>query len=194
MATSKAPLRILSRLATTSQPLKRSATQVRYLDRPPSWVCRRCVATGRSRKPLYLHAEDGYNQKSWVSEREYFAERHIGPSEGETSEMLQSLQPEVSNMDDFIGKTITADIRSNQFLQLDKNGRYPLPPEGAREKDIHAYMSELARMNKTGTFYIGCGYSDTIVPPVIQRNILENPAWYTSYTPYQAEISQGRLE
>src|SRR5687767_3523738 len=112
-----------------------------------------------------------------------FAERHIGPSEDETSAMLKTIG--VRSIDELINKTLPASIRSRESLST----------EGPISE--YEYLNELrkiAAMNKVFKSYIGQGYYDTITPAVILRNLFENPGWYTQYTPYQAEIAQGRLE
>jgi len=109
--------------------------------------------------------------------------RHIGPSPSEIEEMLVTVG--VKNLDELIDQTIPADIRQTDKLE------WGAPMS---ERDMLQYMHEVADKNKVLTSLIGQGYYGTMTPPVIQRNILENPAWYTSYTPYQPEISQGRLE
>jgi glycine dehydrogenase len=112
-----------------------------------------------------------------------FARRHIGPSPRDVEAMLETVG--AKNIAALIGETLPASIRQQRPLEL---GR-PLSETGAL-----AHMQNLAAQNEVFTSLIGQGYSGTILPPVIQRNILENPAWYTAYTPYQPEISQGRLE
>ncbi len=114
---------------------------------------------------------------------EKFQERHIGPNENEIQEMLETIGEK--SLDDLIDKTIPKHIRLYKPLELDK----PLT-----EREMFLRMKELTSKNKIYGTYIGLGYHPTIMPAVIQRNILENPGWYTQYTPYQAEISQGRLE
>ena len=112
-----------------------------------------------------------------------FQARHIGVNEAATREMLSVIG--VKEIEELIGKTIPASIRLKTPLQ-DPN------PQGEFE-----YLQELkttAAKNKVFKNYIGQGYYGTITPSVILRNIFENPGWYTQYTPYQAEISQGRLE
>ena len=109
--------------------------------------------------------------------------RHIGPSPAEMEEMLKVVGAD--SLDDLIDQTIPASIRQKEPLDFGK-------PKSERELIWH--MREVASKNKVMTSLIGQGYYGTIVPPAIQRNILENPAWYTAYTPYQPEISQGRLE
>ncbi|MGB3267077.1 MAG: aminomethyl-transferring glycine dehydrogenase [Microcoleus sp.] len=112
-----------------------------------------------------------------------FAARHIGPTPSEIQQMLDVLG--ISSLDELIDKTVPAAIRMNQPLQL---------PAAQSEYAALAELKEIAAKNQVFRSYIGTGYHDCITPPVIQRNILENPGWYTAYTPYQAEIAQGRLE
>ncbi|HLU89250.1 MAG TPA: hypothetical protein VKZ51_05410, partial [Cyclobacteriaceae bacterium] len=114
---------------------------------------------------------------------EKFEHRHNGPSEKEIAAMLNKIQ--AASLDELIDQTIPKAIRTNKELEL---------PEASSEADFLKNFRSLARKNKIYKSFIGLGYYDTIVPPVIQRNILENPGWYTAYTPYQAEIAQGRLE
>ena len=112
-----------------------------------------------------------------------FADRHIGLSISEQKEMLAEIG--VSSLDELVDKTVPSQIRLKSGLKLD-------PAMSETEYLNHA--KALASKNKVFNSYIGKGYYETIVPPVILRNIFENPGWYTAYTPYQAEISQGRLE
>ncbi len=112
-----------------------------------------------------------------------FARRHIGPNEGETAEMLQAVGFE--NLEALIAATVPKNIRLDRELNL---------PEAKSEADALAELRAISKKNKIAKSFIGAGYSDCITPPVIQRNILENPGWYTAYTPYQAELAQGRLE
>ncbi len=109
--------------------------------------------------------------------------RHIGPSPDEIADMLALLG--YASLEDLIDATIPKGIRQKEPLELDK----PVSELGSLDR-----MREVARKNRVLTSLIGQGYHGTILPPAIQRNILENPAWYTAYTPYQPEISQGRLE
>jgi glycine dehydrogenase len=112
-----------------------------------------------------------------------FIKRHIGPDETETKEMLKTIG--VESIEELIGRTVPSVIRLKSGLDL---------PEPVSEEDYLKHIKEVSLRNKLFKNYIGQGYYDTIVPPVIQRNVFENPGWYTQYTPYQAEISQGRLE
>ena len=112
-----------------------------------------------------------------------FARRHIGPNENEAVEMLGSLGFE--NLNALIDATVPKNIRLDRELNL---------PEAKSENEALAELRAISKKNKTAKSFIGAGYSDCITPPVIQRNVLENPGWYTAYTPYQAELAQGRLE
>ena len=112
-----------------------------------------------------------------------FALRHIGPREKDQKLMLDTLG--LDTLDQLIYETIPDDIRLKNGLNLDA-------PMTEHEYLLHIH--ELSKKNKARKTYIGLGYHPTIMPAVIQRNILENPGWYTAYTPYQAEIAQGRLE
>ena len=112
-----------------------------------------------------------------------FVVRHIGPRKNEVNEMIKTIG--VSSIEELIDKTIPSDIRLAANLNL---------PKALSEYEYITHIQELANKNKLFKNYIGLGYHPTIVPGVIQRNILENPGWYTAYTPYQAEIAQGRLE
>src|SRR5437773_941565 len=112
-----------------------------------------------------------------------FARRHIGPSEEEMREMLRDFGFE--NLDALIDAAVPKNIRLDRELNL---------PEAKSEMEALAELHAIAKKNKVKRSFIGAGYYDCITPPVIQRNILENPGWYTAYTPYQAELAQGRLE
>lgn len=112
-----------------------------------------------------------------------FALRHIGPRENDLPEMLKTIG--VSSIDQLIYETVPDDILLKKALDLDT---------AMSEQEYLEHITELSTKNKLFKTYIGLGYHQSITPPVIQRNILENPGWYTAYTPYQAEIAQGRLE
>jgi glycine dehydrogenase len=117
-----------------------------------------------------------------MSPRESFADRHIGPQPDDVESMLGELG--LTSLDELIDRVRPASIHDDEL---------DLPP-GLSEADALARLRELADRNQVATSLIGLGYSDSFTPAVIQRNVLENPAWYTAYTPYQPEISQGRLE
>jgi len=112
-----------------------------------------------------------------------FALRHIGPREKDLAAMLNTVG--ASTMEQLISETVPDDIRLASKLNLDA---------AMSEQEYLEHITELSLENKVFKSFIGLGYHQAIMPPVIQRNILENPGWYTAYTPYQAEIAQGRLE
>ena len=115
--------------------------------------------------------------------KDTFARRHIGVDEDSLGDMLKTLG--IGTLDELIDKTVPASIRSSSLHRFD---------EALSEQELLAELRRLGALNKPSRSFLGLGYSDCVTPPVIQRNILENPAWYTHYTPYQSEISQGRLE
>ena len=112
-----------------------------------------------------------------------FARRHIGPNEEEVRAMLRDVG--FDSLEPLIDATVPKDIRLKRQLNL---------PEAKSEGEALVELRAIAQKNEIARSFIGTGYYDCITPPVIQRNILENPGWYTAYTPYQAEIAQGRLE
>jgi glycine dehydrogenase len=114
---------------------------------------------------------------------EEFIRRHIGPGAEDTNKMLDTIG--VDSMDELISRTVPSGIRMDHRLRL---------PEAMSEAQYLAHVKEISLKNKVYRTYIGRGYYDTHTPSVILRNVFENPGWYTQYTPYQAEISQGRLE
>lgn len=122
-------------------------------------------------------------KKSVSLPQDEFAHRHIGPNSTKIQEMLNSLG--YQSLDDLIDNTIPPAIRLHNPLNL---------PSAKTEKEALAQLKEIANQNLVYRSFIGMGYYDCVTPTVIQRNILENPGWYTAYTPYQPEIAQGRLE
>ena len=118
-----------------------------------------------------------------VSGQGDFQQRHIGPTEVEVNQMLKSLGE--SSLESLTDRVLPDSIRMDGELAL---------PNGVSEYEAIAELKQIASHNQVWRSFIGMGYSNCITPPVIQRNILENPGWYTQYTPYQAEIAQGRLE
>src|SRR6476469_9012881 len=121
--------------------------------------------------------------ESGISDGDSFVSRHVGPSDSEVHEMLGTLG--YSSLDDLIDATIPERIKVRAPLAL---------PAPLTEAEVLAQFRTMAAKNRISRSFIGMGYSDCVTPPVIQRNIIENPGWYTAYTPYQAEIAQGRLE
>ena len=112
-----------------------------------------------------------------------FASRHIGPRDKDVKSMLGKIG--AGSLDELISQTIPSNIRLKKPLNL---------PDGLSEFEYLKELKATASRNKIFKTYIGQGYYNCIIPPAIQRNVLENPGWYTAYTPYQAEIAQGRLE
>src|SRR5215204_4026766 len=112
-----------------------------------------------------------------------FQTRHIGPDESQTKEMLKTVG--VNSLEELVDRTVPPAIRLPHGQNL---------PVAMSEAEYLNHIKDVSLKNKVFKNYIGQGYYDTITPSVILRNIFENPAWYTQYTPYQAEISQGRLE
>jgi glycine dehydrogenase len=115
--------------------------------------------------------------------KDRFSSRHIGPDDADVAEMLAALG--LPSLDALVGQTVPGDIRLAAPLRL---------PPAVTEAEVLAELRALAEKNQVWRSFLGLGYSDCVTPPVILRNVLENPGWYTQYTPYQPEISQGRLE
>lgn len=191
--------------------LKRVATQARgpilkrssQLTRP--WVCHQCSRSPGSslsigRRTFYTSsASDEANSSpaAPASRGAYlpldtFTRRHIGPDPDSTEQMLKALDPPVKNLDEFVKQVLPGDILSSTDLEID--AARAGGEEGFTESQLLARLRSIASKNTVMRSYIGCGYAGTRVPEVIKRNVLEGPGWYTSYTPYQPEISQGRLE
>lgn len=118
-----------------------------------------------------------------LEQKQDFVRRHIGPSETEMQAMLEFVG--ASTLDDLMEQTVPEGIRLPESLKVG---------ESQTEADALAYLKSVAGKNKINRSFIGMGYSDTLTPNVILRNVLENPGWYTAYTPYQPEIAQGRLQ
>jgi glycine dehydrogenase len=118
-----------------------------------------------------------------IMQTDSFVVRHLGPRDKDVQKMLKTIG--INSLDELIFNTIPSDIRLKNDLDL---------PKAMNEIEFANHIKELANKNKIYKSFIGLGYNAAILPAVIQRNIFENPSWYTSYTPYQAEISQGRLE
>jgi glycine dehydrogenase len=114
---------------------------------------------------------------------DHFEKRHLGPDDKDVAVMLRALG--VSSLDELVAETVPPSIRLGRALDL---------PPPASESALLAELEAIGAKNRLFRSYLGMGYSDTITPPVILRNVIQNPGWYTAYTPYQAEIAQGRLE
>ncbi|CBJ30901.1 Glycine dehydrogenase (decarboxylating) [Ectocarpus siliculosus] len=137
----------------------------------------RKTAVLASTRPLSATADDIFAAK------DTFARRHIGPSDADVEVMMKTVG--VKSLDDLVDRTVPHSIRLDEPLDLE---------DALSESEALTAIRKIADKNQVMKNFIGMGYSETTVPPVILRNMLENPGWYTAYTPYQAEISQGRLQ
>ncbi|KAI9785416.1 MAG: glycine decarboxylase subunit P [Peltula sp. TS41687] len=181
------------------------------LEKPGS-RCRQLIHVHHSqgrlqRRPFYSSsATDDSNNvvtelQSVFAPLDTFSRRHIGPSSTSTAEMLKTLDPPAGSLDSFISEVLPTDILREKDLKITGPRFDPDDGNGARqarmgytESQLLSRLQVIVKENKIMRSYIGCGYAGARVPEVIKRNVLEGPAWYTSYTPYQPEISQGRLE
>ncbi|KAL5349680.1 glycine decarboxylase subunit P [Pseudogymnoascus australis] len=180
---------------------------------PRAWAGNQCprsvtATTSAGRRTYYKSSpEDPANRAvSPKEERDVFApldsfaRRHIGPTPSATEEMLKVLNPPVKSLDDFVESVVPSSILTAKELKIDGPSKgvlvdnLPINEEGYSESQLTTRLKSIASKNKILRSYIGCGYAGTRTPEVIKRNVLESPGWYTSYTPYQPEISQGRLE
>jgi glycine dehydrogenase len=150
------------------------------MERRPKWTVSPTFAPEVSK--IKCTKENRYMSLFEAQSRE-FQRRHIGPDENEVKEMLKTIG--VNSLDELIDRTVPPAIRMENELDL---------PPAMSEHEYLSHIKEVSLKNKVFRNYIGQGYYDTITPSVILRNVFENPGWYTQYTPYQAEISQGRLE
>ncbi len=141
------------------------------------------VSESPSQQNGHLPPQPTVNLLNWLGYPDSFVQRHIGPSPEDQQQMLHQLG--FSSLDALIEQTVPRQIRQEKPLQLGHS---------RSEYELLAELKAIAAQNQVFRSFIGMGYHGCITPPVIQRNILENPGWYTQYTPYQAEIAQGRLE
>lgn len=212
MSVSPAALRLRTQWLATRRPLSSRCLVFSPKARSPA-VARTCVASIQTRatqsnvRSFYssstsdtTSAEPKQDQQtaSLFAPLDTFPRRHIGPSATSAEEMLQTLDPPVSSLDEFVKQVLPPSILSSSDLKVEgpmpESGSVATSEGGYSESQLISRLREIASENKVYKSYIGCGYAGTRVPEVIKRNLLENPAWYTSYTPYQPEISQGRLE
>ena len=133
----------------------------------------------------YVKVFDPNQSKVSFDNLDTFARRHIGPTPSNVDKMLETLG--YKDLDEFLAQAIPEHILIKRKLSIQ-------PEKGFTESEMLQHLEEIANKNKIVKSFIGKGYAGTHLPPVIQRNLLESPEWYTSYTPYQPEISQGRLE
>ncbi|KAI1141151.1 glycine dehydrogenase [Hypoxylon sp. FL0543] len=183
------------RLGQSAARLRASSSMSSRLQPPTPWICHSCAykavtATTQQRSFSSIGGTEAakYADKSQYAELDTFPRRHIGPDQKDTAEMLKALSPPVQSLDEFVRQVIPPNILSGRKLD------FP-PHEGPQsESNLKARVKEYQSNITVKKSFLGQGYYGTHTPAVIQRNVLENPAWYTSYTPYQPEISQGRLE
>ena len=143
------------------------------------------VSGARSRRsvPVQVESIRALAMPAWTKHYDEFERRHNGPSTKEEAEMLKTVG--AGSIKELIEQTIPSNIRSTKPLKVG---------EGLSEVEALDRLQKIVSTNKVLKSYIGMGYYNTITPPTILRNIIQNPGWYTPYTPYQAEISQGRME
>lgn len=195
------------RIASQRLAIRRPKTTLHTARLSPMTACRQCLRAAQiaTRSPARTFYSSTPSDETTTATTSIFApldtfpRRHIGLTPASTSHMLEALDPPTSSLDDFVKEVLPADILSGRDLEIMEQEDAQLlsldPVDGGLSET--AAIAKLRRFHdkiKASRSYIGCGYHQTVVPPVIQRNVLENPSWYTSYTPYQAEISQGRLE
>ncbi|OCT51416.1 putative glycine dehydrogenase (decarboxylating), mitochondrial [Cladophialophora carrionii] len=159
-------------------------------------MCKRCMSTAAqqseptARRPPPTQVPQ--ERPSFTETTERFSQRHIGSSPEDEAQMLKKLDPPVKDLDDFIHQSLPSGIRQKNPTIISRGKQNNT--HGQKEGQVRSELQALGRRNRSWHNFIGSGYYGTVPPAVILRNVLENPAWYTSYTPYQAEISQGRLE
>lgn len=198
-------------MASTAPRWQAASLPIQRLIRPSfkpravSKIYKRCLVTedkisyvdnGEEIRPLRTERRIKLPADSTVSFRtqdNLFSNRHIGPSFEEEDQMVKALDPPARDLDDFIDQSLPRDIRASKPLKI-VDAFQESNEHGVHEVAVERELLAMAVENNAYFNFIGQGYYGTNTPSVIQRNVLENPAWYTSYTPYQAEISQGRLE
>ncbi|KAG8626894.1 hypothetical protein KVT40_005839 [Elsinoe batatas] len=185
---SPASLSRTTRLHPLATPTRRHVRLLATSTRPQSFY-QASAADEQAVDPAVAKLED---PKNAFAPLDTFPRRHIGPSTSDAELMLEALDPPARSLDEFVKQVLPADILSSKNLKIEGPGGDL--QDGFSESQLLTRLREIAQQNKVVKSYIGTGYAGTMVPEVIKRNILENPAWYTSYTPYQPEISQGRLE
>lgn len=183
--------RQLGRLSRTKGALRPSLSLRLSANSQRPWVCRSCAQNVTVPTTTFVR---NHSASSYYNMLDTFARRHIGPDDKDITKMLKALDPPVKDLKSFVAQVIPPDILSGRQLFATKRTKL-ITPEPLPESEVLALAETLQRDEvQQGKSYIGAGYYGTLTPEVIKRNVLENPAWYTSYTPYQAEISQGRLE
>lgn len=189
----RATARSLTRSSPRSTTLKLTRTYISLTSTAkllsPSQTQSRCItrslATADTSLANYAKVFNPNAEKVSLANLDTFARRHIGPTPENVNHMLKTLG--YSDLDEFLANAVPEHILFKRKLQIQ-------PQQGFSEQEMLKHLHEIAGKNKIYKSFIGKGYAGTILPPVIQRNLLESPEWYTSYTPYQPEISQGRLQ
>ncbi|CAK9435877.1 uncharacterized protein LODBEIA_P05190 [Lodderomyces beijingensis] len=179
-----------SLVRSTTRVLTRSTPQTISLRRIPRCCNQfqnitRSLATANTSSENYAKVFNPNAEKVSLSNLDTFARRHIGPTPANVRYMLETLG--YSDLDEFLSNAVPEHILIKRKLQVQ-------PQQGFTEQEMLKHLHSIADKNKIYKSFIGKGYAGTLLPPVIQRNLLESPEWYTSYTPYQPEISQGRLQ
>ena len=197
---------VSSTLATCSSPFRqlldlRRCPVVRHPSSKNAFIPRSYSTVPLREQDKGTLDSSGHTQQSPFAPLDTFPRRHIGPDDVSIKQMLRSLDPPVESLDQFVRQVLPAGILSPKQLEIERPDSAAgesrprnVTEDGCTESELLARLRTIAKENKVYRSYIGCGYAGTLVPEVIKRNVLENPAWYTSYTPYQPEISQGRLE
>lgn len=175
------PRMVASRPALRS-PVRTSISAPRASKTPVAYTTIRAQSTAQ--RPFHSSTPTAPEEAhgSLYDPLDTFQRRHVGPNSAETEEMLKFLK--YDSLDTFVKDVVPPNILSARDLKVS-------PADGLSETQLLARLKEIASKNKKARSYIGCGYAGTKTPAVIARNILESPEWYTSYTPYQPEISQG---
>ena len=181
------------KMIRTTRSLLRSSSTPRFSTRlavSPTTYCvtptfARLLATANTSSENYAKVYNPNAEKVSLANLDTFARRHIGPTPKNVEKMLKTLG--YSNLDEFLSSAVPEHVLIKRKLQIQPN-------QGFTEQEMLRHLHEVAGKNRIYKSFIGKGYAGTILPPVIQRNLLELPEWYTSYTPYQPEISQGRLQ
>ncbi|KAF2500741.1 glycine dehydrogenase [Lophium mytilinum] len=193
----------------------RLAVRARQSSSRPAFALRNCnksqtfqslrTLSGPARRTFYSSATDEPLDGKAVTASsdpfqhlDTFARRHIGPTATSATEMLKTLDPPAATLDEFVKQVIPPDVLSSRDIKMSwqMNEKFPVRDQAGpiSEAQLLKHLKSIAKQNQVFQNFIGCGYAGTKTPEVIKRNVLEGPGWYTSYTPYQPEISQGRLE
>jgi len=206
MSATPAALRLRAQWLATRRPMSpRCLLFKRTVARPHPVALQPAAQSRLAVRPFYSSSTEDtrssdpkLHDESIFAPLDTFPRRHIGPNAITAEEMLKALDPPANSLDEFVKQVLPPAILSDKDLKVEgpvpESGSMATSEGGYSESQLITRLREIASGNKVYKSYIGCGYAGTRVPEVIKRNVLENPGWYTSYTPYQPEISQGRLE